>query len=150
MDKAKSLSTPMVGRSLNVDNDLFCPCEEYEDVLGPAVSHLSAIGALISQTGYVFLNGGTAISWHSQKQTLVATSSNHAEVITLHEASKECVWLRTMTQLIVTSCGLKKEESPTLIYEDNAACVTQMKEGYIKSNQTKIYLQDTLHTLKTL
>nr|GEU59395.1 hypothetical protein [Tanacetum cinerariifolium] len=80
-----------------------------------------------SQSGYVFLNKGTAISQRSKKQTLVATSSNHAEVIALHEASRECVWLRSMTQLIVTSCGLKKEESPTLIYEDNAACVTQMK-----------------------
>nr|GFA23499.1 putative RNA-directed DNA polymerase [Tanacetum cinerariifolium] len=34
MYKAKSLSTPMVGRSLNVDNDPFRPCEEYKDVLG--------------------------------------------------------------------------------------------------------------------
>ncbi|GJR54474.1 putative reverse transcriptase domain-containing protein [Tanacetum coccineum] len=33
---------------------------------------------------------GAAISWRSQKQTLVATSSNHAEVIALHEASREC------------------------------------------------------------
>ncbi|GKD89474.1 hypothetical protein Tco_1364981, partial [Tanacetum coccineum] len=153
-DLAKSLRTLMVGRSLNVDNDPFRPCEEDEDVLGPETPYLSAIGALMhwngikhtflylhgttdlglfysnnskqgsigyadasylsdphkarSQTGYVFLNGGTAISWRSQKQTLVATSSNHAEVITLHEASRECVWLRSMTQLIVTSCGLKK------------------------------------------
>ena len=37
MDKSKSLSTPMVGRSLNVDNDPFRPCEEDEDVLGPEV-----------------------------------------------------------------------------------------------------------------
>ncbi|GKF63988.1 hypothetical protein Tco_0187436 [Tanacetum coccineum] len=90
----------MVGRSLNVDNDPFRPCEEYEDVLGPAVSHLSAIGALMyltnyagylfdphkarSQTGYKFLNGGTAISWRIQNQILVATSSYHAEVIALH------------------------------------------------------------------
>ncbi|GJY78501.1 disease resistance CC-NBS-LRR class family protein [Tanacetum coccineum] len=210
MDKAKSLSTPMVGRSLNVDSDPFRPCEEDEDVLGPEVPYLSAIGALMyltnytrpdisfavnllarfsssptkrhwngikhifrylrgttdlglfysnnskqglvgyadagylsdphkarSQTGYVFLNGGTAISWRSQKQTLVATSSNHAEVIALHEASRECVWLRSMTQLIVTSCGLNNEKSPTIIHEDNAACVAQMKEGYIKSDMTK-------------
>ncbi|GJR40317.1 secreted RxLR effector protein 161-like protein [Tanacetum coccineum] len=90
-----------------------------------------------SQTGYVFLNGGTTISWRSQKQTLVATSSNHAEVIALHEASKECVWLRSMTQLIVTYCRLNLEKSPTVIHEDNAACVAQMKEGYIKSDRTK-------------
>ena len=43
------------------------------------------------QTGYVFTVGRTAISWRSQKQTLVATSSNHAETIALHEASRECV-----------------------------------------------------------
>ncbi|GJY32326.1 hypothetical protein Tco_0415821 [Tanacetum coccineum] len=66
----------------------------------------------------------------SQKQTLVATSSNHAEVIALHEASRECVGLRSITQLIVTSCGLNIEKSPTIIQEDNAACVAQMKEGY--------------------
>ncbi|GJU76928.1 retrovirus-related pol polyprotein from transposon TNT 1-94 [Tanacetum coccineum] len=35
MDKAKPLSTPMVGRSLNVDNDPFRPCEDNEEVLGP-------------------------------------------------------------------------------------------------------------------
>ena len=28
-------------------------------------------------------------------------------------------------------------KTPTIIYEDNGACVTQMKIGYIKSNMTK-------------
>jgi len=41
-----------------------------------------------SQTRYVFAYGDTAISQRSQKQTLVATSLNHAEVIVLHEANK--------------------------------------------------------------
>jgi hypothetical protein len=40
-----------------------------------------------SQIGYVFLHGGTAISWKSSKQTLVATSTNHSEIIVLYEAS---------------------------------------------------------------
>ncbi|KAD3641863.1 hypothetical protein E3N88_31087 [Mikania micrantha] len=210
MENANFLSTPMVVRSLNVDNDPFRPCEDGEEVLGSEVPYLSAIGALMyltnctrpdisfavnllarfssaptkrhwngikhifrylrgntdlglfypndskeelvgyadagylsdphkarSQTGYVFLNGGTAISWRSQKQTLVATSSNHAEVIALHEASRECVWLRSMTTFILTSCGLNEDRSPTTIYEDNAACISQMKEGYIKSDRTK-------------
>ncbi|KAK1434445.1 hypothetical protein QVD17_00187 [Tagetes erecta] len=167
MDKANSLSSPMVVRSLNVDKDPFRPCEDGEDILGPEVPYLNAIGALmyltnctrpdisfavnllarfsylsdphkeISHTGFVFMNGGTAISWRSQKQTLVATSSNHAEVIALHEASRECVWLRSMTQHISISCGLERNGSPTPIYEDKAACVSQMKEGYIKSDRTK-------------
>ena len=50
-----------------------------------------------SQTSYTFLIEGIAISWRTQKQTLVATSSNHAEVITLHVASRECIWLRSST-----------------------------------------------------
>ena len=58
-------------------------------------------------------------------------------MIALNEASRECEWLRSMTQLIWTSCGLDKDKAPTLIYEDNAACVSQMKEGYIKSDRTK-------------
>ncbi|CAJ2646900.1 unnamed protein product [Trifolium pratense] len=90
-----------------------------------------------SQTGYVFTYGDTAISWRSQKQTLVATSSNHAEVIALHEASKECRWLRSVTQHIQGTSGLPTDKNPTILYEDNAACVTQMKEGYVKSDRTK-------------
>ena len=44
----------------------------------------------ISQTGYVFLFGGTAISWKSTKQSIVATSTNYSEIIALFEAAKEC------------------------------------------------------------
>ncbi|KAK9065509.1 hypothetical protein SSX86_014910 [Deinandra increscens subsp. villosa] len=121
-----------------VDLGLFYPNDSKEGLVGYAdAGYLSDPHKARSQTGYVFMNGGTAISWRSQKQTLVATSSNHAEVIALHEASRECIWLRSMTQLILTSCGLEKEGLPTPIYEDNAACVSQMKEGYIKSDRTK-------------
>lgn len=210
MDKANPLSTPMMGRTLNIEKDPFRPKEDNEKDLGSEVPYLSAIGALMylanctrpdiafavnllarfsscptnrhwkgikhifryirgtsnlglfysnntkpvllgyadagylsdphnakSQTGYVFTYGGTAISWRSQKQTLVATSSNHAEVIALHEASKECRWLRSVSQHIKGASGLTVDKNPTILYEDNAACVTQMKEGYIKSDRTK-------------
>ena len=79
-----------------------------------------------SQTGFVFLHGGTAISWKSSKQTLSATSTNHSEIIALYEVSRECVWLRWMINHIQRSCGIGSIESPTIIYEDNYACVTQM------------------------
>ena len=173
MDKSHPLNSLMVVRSLNVHNDPFRPREEDEEVLGPEVSYLSAIGALMyltnntrpdiafavnllsmfsssptrrhwdgikhifyylrgmqdlglfypnqkdatlvgyadsgyfsdphkakSQNGYVFTYGGTAISWKSTKQTLTATSSNHAELIALYEAGRECVALRAMTKFI--------------------------------------------------
>ena len=47
VDKATPLSTPMVVRSLNVENDSFRPHEENEDMLGPEVPYLSAIGSLM-------------------------------------------------------------------------------------------------------
>ena len=43
------------------------------------------------QTEYLFTCGSIAISWRSVKQTLVATSSNHSEIIVIHEASWECI-----------------------------------------------------------
>ncbi|XP_074377341.1 secreted RxLR effector protein 161-like [Apium graveolens] len=47
----------------------------------------------LSQTGYLFIYYSTAISWKSTKHTMDATSSNHAELLAIHEASMECVWL---------------------------------------------------------
>ena len=162
MDKSYLTKTPMVVRSLDVEKDPFRPRDEGEEILGPNISYLSAIGALmylanstrpdiafavnllarhsaaptkrhwvgvkmvfrylngtkdlglfysrnqdptllgytdagylsdshngISQTSFVFLQGGTTISWKSTKQTLVSTSTNHSEIIALYEASRE-------------------------------------------------------------
>ncbi|KAG8496930.1 hypothetical protein CXB51_008145 [Gossypium anomalum] len=77
-----------------------------------------------SQTGYVFTYRGTAISWRSMKQTIVATSSNHAEILAIHEASHECVWLRSMIQHIRNNCGLSsRKKATTVLFEDNTACI---------------------------
>lgn len=90
-----------------------------------------------SQTGYVFLRHGAAVSWKSVKQTVIATSSNHAEIIALHEASRECIWLRSIDKFIQTNCGLSHDDSPTVLYEDNSACVAQMQVGFVKGDRTK-------------
>ena len=47
MDKSHPLSSPMVVRSLEVTKDPFRPKEENEELLGPEVPYLSAIGALM-------------------------------------------------------------------------------------------------------
>ena len=67
----------------------------------------------------------------------MSTSTNHSKIIALYEASRECVWLRRMTNHIMQSCGIGALETPTIIFEDNAACVVQMESCYIKSNLTK-------------
>ena len=47
MDKTHTLSTPMVVRSLDPNKIPFRSREKYEEILGPKVPYISAIGALI-------------------------------------------------------------------------------------------------------
>jgi hypothetical protein len=93
---------------------------------------------VISQTTYLFTYESTAISWRSVKQTLVATSSNHSEIIAIHEANQKYIWLRLIIQNIKEKYGLSIiEDSPLILFEDNDICTTQLKSGYIKENKTK-------------
>ena len=72
------------------------------------------------------------------KQTLAATSSNHAEIIVIHEASQLCVWLRSIPQHIQEMFGFPlQKEIPTILYEENVACVAQLMGGYIQGDRTK-------------
>lgn len=48
-----------------------------------------------STTGWVFTLAGGPISWSSQRQKTVATSTMDAEYIACAEAAKEAVWIRT-------------------------------------------------------
>ncbi len=47
MHESRTMATPMEGRSLIPEKDIFRPCEEDEDVLGAETPYLSAIGALM-------------------------------------------------------------------------------------------------------
>ena len=64
---------------------------------------------------------------------MVATSSNHSEILVIHDASRECVWLRWMIQHIQETCGLPSiRGNATMLHDDNAACFAQIKGGFIK------------------
>jgi hypothetical protein len=67
----------------------------------------------------------------------MVTSTNHSEVIALYEAAKESIWLRRVHQHVQNACGINIAPTPTIIYEDNSACITQVQSSYIKSNITK-------------
>jgi len=49
-----------------------------------------------SFSGYVFMLSGAAISWKSQKQRTVSLSSTEAEYVSLSEATKEAIHLRSL------------------------------------------------------
>ena len=90
-----------------------------------------------SQTGYIFLKCSAPISWRSTKQTVTATSTNHAELLAFHEVAREVVWLRTLEQILDQQCNLRIRKMPTVVFEDNSACVRQMASSFIKANRTK-------------
>ena len=44
-----------------------------------------------SETSYIFIKNGAPISCKSAKETVTATSTNHAELLAFHEAAKEAI-----------------------------------------------------------
>lgn len=70
----------------------------------------------------VHFNGGT-ISWSSNKQNLVASSSCEAEFISISEASKEIKWLRQLLEEMH-----EKIDGPTTIFEDNQSCIELVRD----------------------
>ena len=109
-----------------------------DDLIGYAdAGYLSDPHKARSQSGYVFLSAGAAIAWRSTKQTLVATSTNQAEIIALYEACRECVWFRRIIEFVREALGIDRPTKPITIYEDNKACVTQVQQGYIKTDRSK-------------
>ncbi|KAE8660822.1 putative ribonuclease H protein [Hibiscus syriacus] len=58
-------------------------------------------------TKYVYTLGGTAVSWISQLQKIIALSTIEAEYVTVTEASKEMVWLQSFLEEL----GKKQENN---------------------------------------
>ena len=42
-----------------------------------------------------------------------------------------------MHKIIMEQCGLTQDNKPIVIFENNAACIAQVEEGFIKSNRVK-------------
>ena len=78
-----------------------------------------------SQSGYVFLLNGGAVSWRSWKQSTTADSTTAAEVMAVAEASKEGVW----TKKFLEELGVVSSSSgPLELFCDNSASISQIKE----------------------
>ncbi|KAM3397175.1 hypothetical protein P3S68_000687 [Capsicum galapagoense] len=97
------------------------------DFIGHAdVRYLSDPHKARSQIGYAFICGDIAISWRYTKLSIVATLSNHVEIIAIHEASRECVWLRFMIHLIREKYVVKYDNLPTILYRDNSTYIAHL------------------------
>ena len=84
-----------------------------------------------STTGYVFQIQGSTVSWCRKRQACVARSTTEEEYVALSTASQEAVWLRRLLQNV-----LKKQDNPTVVYEDNQGTIELTKNPKFH-NRTK-------------
>lgn len=77
-----------------------------------------------AQYGFVVSIAGCLLSWTSRRQQSRAQSSMESEFYAACEATKEVVWWRALMKEL----GLEQEK-PTVIYEDNKACISYSKNN---------------------
>lgn len=98
----------------------------------------SDFSSMKSQTGYVFLINGTAFSWRSVKQTMIAESSSESEMIALYEAVREAVFLKNLTNVTFSSVGkVNPFTKPIPIYEDNRQAFLHATQGFARTDRNK-------------
>ena len=79
-----------------------------------------------SQTGYVFILNGGAVSWCSSKQSVVAGSTCEAEYIAASEAANKGVWMKEF----ISDLGVIPSASgPMKIFCDNTGAIALAKES---------------------
>jgi len=84
-----------------------------------------------STTGYIFEINGSAITWSSKQQSIVALSTCEAEFIAMAETTKEALWLRTFM------CELGFSKKTLQMYADN--------QGAIKLAGSDVHHRKTKH-----
>ncbi|KAG5889918.1 hypothetical protein JTB14_010069 [Gonioctena quinquepunctata] len=91
------------------------------------------------------LHAGGAISWFSQRQAMVATSTTEAEIVAPNEATKEIIWLSRLFEEII---GLK--HVPILQVDNSAAMRLAQNPEFHRRTKHKYFNQIFLHTREDL
>ena len=96
-----------------------------------------------SQTGYVFVLNGAAVSWRSSKQSVIASSTLEAEYMAASEAAREGIWLKEfVTELGVVPNAL----DPMEIYCDNSGAIALAKEP--RCHKTSKHIKRRFHQIR--
>ncbi|GJU09235.1 hypothetical protein Tco_1125665 [Tanacetum coccineum] len=76
-----------------------------------------------STIGYVFTLSGETVSWGSKLQSVVAMSTTEAKYVAAAQASKEAVWLKTLSKIVPLSVFWSKVDFNSQIgHARNALC----------------------------
>ena len=78
-----------------------------------------------SQSGFVFLLNGGAVTWKSTKQETVADSTTETEYIAVNEAAKEAIWMKKFIRDLGVVPSI---DGPVEIFCDNEGAVALAKE----------------------
>eukprot|EP00253_Pinus_taeda_P009344 PITA_09344 len=84
------------------------------------------LGQYQSDPGYIFMMAGGAVSWRSAKQTLNATSTMEAELVSCFEATLHSVWIKSFISGLRIMDPISK---PLRIYCDNSAAIFMAKNN---------------------
>jgi len=98
-----------------------------------------------SQSGYVFIMNGGAVSWKSSKQSTVADSTTEAEYIAASDAAKEAVWIR---KFIADLGVVPSITHPVDLFCDNNGAIAQAKEP--RSHQRSKHIQRRFHLIREI
>jgi hypothetical protein len=88
-----------------------------------------------STIGYVFIVGGTIISWISKLQKVVALSTMEVEYVVVAEASKEMIWLKRFME------ELGKKQENIRLYCDSESAIDLAKNSTLHLNTKHIQLR---------
>ncbi|KAG9444911.1 hypothetical protein H6P81_016251 [Aristolochia fimbriata] len=95
-----------------------------------------------STSGYVFTVGGTAVSWVSKLQKVVALSSTETEYVAATGANKEYIWLKSLMN------ELGFDNADCRLYSDNQSVIHLAKNLAFHSRTKHIHLR--YHFIRTL
>jgi hypothetical protein len=96
-----------------------------------------------SQSGYVFVMNGGAVSWRSSKQSVVARSTTEAEYIAASEAVEEAVWMKEfISKLGVVPSAL----DPMVTYCDNNGAMANTQEP--RSHKKFKHVKRRFHSIR--
>ena len=91
-----------------------------------------------SVSGYALMLNGAMVMWTSKRQPVTAVSSTESEFYSVSQCALDCVYLRRILDLM----GYK-QVVPTLIAQDNNACIHLVKGAgmyqRVKHIDTRIY-----------
>ena len=99
-----------------------------------------------STSGYIFMMGGSALSWASRKQTVVSTSSCEAEYIAMSTACKEWMWLKRLVSVFTSHTG--KSDKMKLFSDSQSGIKLSQNESINRRNKhidiTYHYVRDVV------